>query len=405
MGRNLYALVTWMALFASCGLEEVGGDAGKDDGVWHGPGGLIAGSGGDSGVGKKVWYAVGVDYPEGYDWRADENAGSVRCSLVVFANGVPMMKVPVGEKYETSSDPDMHRILKGNLYTDFSTDAETVIRRNGEVLFRYPAREMIVGMAVEDDRVYTLGQSRSGSGFSFRVNGEVLLERTSGYAFPHLQRDEDGFSFSFCEMIASADGAYERYYHYLAGEVCQIAVREDVKKVWDVIYHDEKVCYLASMVGVQPPVLNVGDVIEAMKVPLGAQISSCRFVPDPEGLNIEGMMSQRGTALSSILWKESSLVKAFSIGQIVAAVCDNADGICCTVNARDIGSTGIIYRGGEALTMPQGYMSMGGQSVVMLDGLLYVGLTSETGGQPALWVDNEMKPLKINGFISHIAVD
>ena len=47
MGRNLYALVTWMALFASCGLEEVGGDAGKDDGVWHGPGGLIAGSGGD----------------------------------------------------------------------------------------------------------------------------------------------------------------------------------------------------------------------------------------------------------------------------------------------------------------------------------------------------------------------
>lgn len=405
MGRNLYALVTWMALFASCGLEEVGGDAGKDDGVWHGPGGLIAGSGGDSGVGKKVWYAVGVDYPDGYDWRADEEAGSVRCSLVVFANGIPMMKVPVGDAHEISSDPDMHRILKGNLYTDFSTDAETVIRRNGEVLFRYPAREMIVGMAVEDDRVYTLGQSRSGSGFSFRVNGEVLLERTSGYAFPHLQRDEDGFSFSFCEEIASNDGAYERYYHYLAGEVCQIAVREDVKKVWDVIYHDEKVCYLASMVGVQPPVLVVGNLFETLEVPSDAQVSSCRFLPDSKGLNIEGIVAKKDSALSSVLWKGASLVKAFSAGQVVAAVYDNADGICCTVNAREVNASGLIYTGGDVFMMPRGYMSMGGQSVVMLDGLLYIGLTSETGERPSVWVDNEMKPLKINGFISHIAAD
>jgi hypothetical protein len=41
----------------------------------------------------------------------------------------------------------------------------------------------------------------------------------------------------------------------------------------------------------------------------------------------------------------------------------------------------------------------------LVDGILYVGLTSESGNAAAVWVDNEMKPLKINGFISHISVN
>ena len=68
-----------MVIFAvvSCGLEQIGGET-DDGGVWFGPGSIIAGngSGGVSGAGKKVWYAVGVDYPDGYDWQADVEKGS-----------------------------------------------------------------------------------------------------------------------------------------------------------------------------------------------------------------------------------------------------------------------------------------------------------------------------------------
>ena len=40
----------------------------------------------------------------------------------------------------------------------------------------------------------------------------------------------------------------------------------------------------------------------------------------------------------------------------------------------------------------------------MAEGKLYVGLTPDTEGTAAVWVENEMKPLKINGFISHMSV-
>jgi hypothetical protein len=57
------------------------------------------------------------------------------------------------------------------------------------------------------------------------------------------------------------------------------------------------------------------------------------------------------------------------------------------------------------LELPAGYISMGGCSIAMADGLLYVGLTSTVDQEPAVWVENEMKPLEINGFISHISAD
>ena len=55
------------------------------------------------------------------------------------------------------------------------------------------------------------------------------------------------------------------------------------------------------------------------------------------------------------------------------------------------------------MKMPEGYMSLGGSSMEMVDGMLYVGLTSKHGEKAAVWVDNEMKPLKINGFISYVS--
>ena len=84
-------------------------------------------------------------------------------------------------------------------------------------------------------------------------------------------------------------------------------------------------------------------------------------------------------------------------------MCVSEGGICCVLNAADDDVRGIIYKSGESWSVPEGYMSMGGQSMAVIDGMLYVGLTSKEGGDAAVWVDNEMKPLKINGFISHMS--
>ena len=403
MGRKCFALLTGLGVLVSCGLKEVGEkqDVGGD--VWTGPGSVVVGNGGDTGVGKHVWYAVGVDYPQGYDWREDNEKESVRCSLVVFANGVPLMKVPVGDQYEVSSDPDMHRMMGNSLYTDFSTGTETVIKRDGVQLLRYPGREMIVAMNVEGENLYTLGQAREGEGFSFRVNGELLFENANGHVFSHLQRCEDGYSFSYYEVIGSGENALERCYHYLAGEVCQVAVREDVKKVWDIVFLDDRICYLATMVGASAPVLVAGDAVDMLEIPSRAEIKNCRFVPGSNDLDIEGMVYQKRMQLSSSLWSGCELIRTFPSGYTVASMCVSEGGICCVLNAADDDVRGIIYKSGESWSVPEGYMSMGGQSMAVIDGMLYVGLTSKEGGDAAVWVDNEMKPLKINGFISQMS--
>ena len=410
MGRKVLLLLPVAAMMAACGLEEIGGGPESGNGVWFGPGNLVSGNGAGSGpgtsdgVGRKVWYAVGVDYPDGYDWREDTQKGSVKCSLVVFANGVPMMKVPVGDEYEVSADPDMHRMIGNSLYTDYSTAGETAIKKNGTQLFRYAGREMILDMVAEGDDVYTLGQDRDGGGFAFRKNGEILLERSNGYTFQRIQRCDAGWCFAFCETISSGKGEVERYFIYAGGTVSQVAVREDMKKVWDVMMCDGKICFVSSMVGVALPVLVSGEEMKMLGLPAGAEVESIRFVTG-SGLVMEGIISQKGKDLFSGLWKESQLVKMFSPGYTVVSMCSSEDDICCVLNGPASANNGVIYRFGELSQIPSQYMSMGGRSMALVDGILYVGLTSESGNAAAVWVDNEMKPLKINGFISHISVN
>jgi hypothetical protein len=176
------------------------------------------------------------------------------------------MKVPVGAEYETSGAPDMHRIIDGHLYTDYSTEMETIIKRDGKTLFGYDGRECLHGMEVVDANVYTLGQNRDGDGFSFRKNGEILISRNAGYVTGGLQRSSDTLCFSFCEQIVTADGLVERYYSVIGGKVSQIAVRADISKVWDVVIHKGRVIYLASLIGVQQPVVIDGDKMFSLQI-------------------------------------------------------------------------------------------------------------------------------------------
>jgi hypothetical protein len=404
MGGRLSVFVAVLAFVMSCGLKEIDSGQNADNGIWTGPGNVVVGGDSEHDQVDKVCYTVGVDYQDGYDWRADMDMGNVKCSLVVYADGIPLVKVPVGDEYETSADPDMHRVIRGSLYTDYAARTETVIKRDGETLFRYSGREMIIGMAVDDGYVYTLGQSRQGGGFSFRRDGEVLFESMSGYLFPRLQRCEDGFSFIFYEPVELEGASAEKYYHYLAGEVCQIAVLEEVDKVWDMVFNEKFVCYIASMRGMLTPVLVSGKEVSPMDVRENAEIRACRFVSADGDMDIEGIMSQEGNVLFSCLWCGARLREVFSPGYTAAAVCVSDTDVACVLNGRRNLSGGVIYQNGRSFDMPEGYMSIGGCAMVIIDGRLYVGLTSETGGPPAVWSEEKIKPLKINGFISHMSV-
>jgi hypothetical protein len=350
----------------------------------------------------QICYITALDYQKGYDWKSDSSRESVKCSLVVYADGKLIMKVPVGDVYEVSADPDMHRIIDGQLYTDYSTDLETVIKKNGATLFRYQGREAICGIAVRSDDVYTLGQNRSGDGFAYRKNGEVLFSRPSGVVMGRLRTADDSLCFAYFDRIQSADGPVERYYSVCEGKVTQIAVRDDIKKVWDVAAYGGDIIYLASLTGVSAPVLVSKNGMIALSMPSSLTLVSCRMNVLLDGIFVEGVLTD-GNQVQSVLWNEDSRYTLFQKGLTFSAMCKGDDVVHCTLNPASGAGVGLIYRGGETLAMPLGYACMSRSAMDFSSGMLSVGLSSMIGGKPILWVDGQTKELDVNGYISSIS--
>ena len=399
MVRNMLVAVI-LLMVVSCGLREIGGElAQNSEGIWKGPGADLK-PGGSGSVKRSVWYVTGFDYPEGYDWVSDQEAGTVKCSLVVYANAVPMLKVPVGAEYHTSADPDMHRIIDGDLYTDYAADSMTVIKKNGRYLFSYPGREMIAGMYVNSSDVYTLGQSRRGEGFTFRRNGDLLFSRDKGKLMGQQATIEKGFAFA--EKVAGSN--IERYYLCREGEVSQIAVREDVKKVWDVTVCNGEVCFIATLTGITHPVLVCGEDMYMLEFPLSTTVRSCRFISTGgEEVLIEGVFATSGGVLTSGLWRKDRRECLFPAGMTVwASYVDEGD-VSCLLSYYSNGDF-TISRCGELASLPEGYTVMGTAPLAMVDGILHVGMTSLDGSEPAVWMDGEIKKLGFSGYISSISV-
>lgn len=398
-----YFFIMLMAALSvlSCGLREIGGSPDKGDEVWTGPS-----SGGSSGPAMRSrYYVTCLDYPEGYDWKADREKGSVKCSLAVYSDGVPIMKVPVGDDYMVSSDPDMHRIMAGHLITDYSTDSETVIKVDGVERFRYPVRETLSGILVREEGIYTLGQSRDGDGFSLRLDGETIIERASGYVLGTLYEDNDSVCFAFAERVLSSEDVIERYYHVTDGKVEQVGIRDDVRKIWDVMVRDGRMHILASLTGIRIPVVIREDGLQALAMSSSASVLSCRLFPVGEGCGVEGIYSYPGGFQYNAVWIDGTIHKVFDAGRMISSLTSSEGGLCCIVNPVGTSDRGIIFRNGEEFEMPAGYVSMGLCNAAMVDGILYAGLSSTDSGKPVLWKDGAIDTLDVRGFISGLSVE
>ncbi len=349
-----------------------------------------------------VMYVTALDYPEGYDWRTDPEKGSVRCSLVVYADGDQVLKVPVGDSYEVSSDPDMHRMCNGHLYTDYSTESETVIKRDGNEIIRYRGREMICGLLEEGGDVYTLGHSRTGDGFSFRKNGEIMLSREKGSSFGRLDLQDDGISFFFREP----DGQSENYCHVVNGDIFRVTLHEDVRTVWDMVFHKDEICILANVHGMFVPVLFNCGKRQNLSLLEMSMILTCRIIPGDDALYVEGLCRRLGKPVSSGLWSGDGGLVLFPEGNTVSSFCTGEGGLCCTVNPSVPSSCGTVYRCGDTYPMPPDYATLSDNALLLTpDGCLHAGLSSLTGAPPLLWQDGETTPLEINGFITGITTN
>ena len=384
-------LLLFLLLFTSCGFGEIGsGLHSGSDGIWHGPsyGKYMSGT----------CYAVGLDYPDGYDWRSDTEKGNVKCQLVMFADGIPVLKLPVGDTYEISSDIGRHRVRAGCLYTDYTDGNTTVIKKDGVEISRYDGAEDILCMEVYGGRLHFLTCPADGSGFRYRVDGQLILERKDAVPFLHLDEYADSVRFCFSQEQKTISGKETRYYQVTAGTVRNIELTDSITAVWDMRVMNGKVC-VASSFPDKNPVLMYDQKREHLKYLDRQNVVSCVFSDsDRIGLCVRCVYSG-SRSMSDILWTGGNDWQMYRIGRTLSSFCIDGDGCNASINPVN-GQDGLIFKGSQANLMPAGYYVFTGDCMVRRDSILNVGLSSRNGRYPLLWRDGVLDTLNINGPVT-----
>ena len=123
-----------------------------------------------------VFLVSGVSFPVSYDWQRDSLFGAVLCTLRLYRNGLPVLEIPAGPGEKVGVSPDMHHIIGSHLFTEYSDSHGTVVKMDGQQIARWPDTEKLQGLLYKDNSFYTLGLDRSGTSFTYRKDGEVVLK-------------------------------------------------------------------------------------------------------------------------------------------------------------------------------------------------------------------------------------
>lgn len=138
-----------------------------------------------------LYYST-VRFPDGYDWQRDTAYGSVPFELILYRDHVPALTLAWDSEACFCPDPDRHHLLGGHLYTECMSGGHTRVGCDGQELFRFEGREFLVGLLPDGADLYTLSRKTSGTGFSYRKNGILLLESDSGTPFGDLSEPSFG---------------------------------------------------------------------------------------------------------------------------------------------------------------------------------------------------------------------
>ncbi len=387
----LLALLGWQA----CSLVELE-DASDSDEVWIS---TVPEMG--------SLYAVGVQYPEDYDWRDDpDGVGERPCSLFVWQSGRIVMRIAAGAEHEVSIHPDSYRLIGGVLYTDCSSGSETVIKANGKELFRYPGREYLVGFKVDSTGVYTLGNSRSGKGFSYRKNGELIIGDGRSTAWPHLEGNVGNYAFCYWKPMTEEGRTTERISvsRYAEGEAVAVEVVAGVKRIYDAaVVGRETVMAVQMEEDPTIPVLLKGK--DRLWLDSSAMrqewVTDCRLYPQANGeIYVHSVIGRS----FHCLWKDNGLLSSRSGFSDLLALSVYGKRFLAYLPSVTAGSPDCVLDAGLLRKMPSFWSVMGSRPVCLWQGKVYVALCSRIDRHPAIWCDGELMTLPVNGYLYEVGV-
>lgn len=381
-----YVLCTFMVL--SCGLDQLGEAVhSNDEGIWTGPS-----------FGKydrNSCYALTLDYPEDYDWRSDSERGEVKCELVMLQDGIPVLRIPAGGQHEVSVETGRQRMIDGHLYTDYTDGVNTVIRKDGKLLYRYAGAEQIKDMKVVNGSIHTLGVLPDGDGFRYRVDGESVVERTSSYAYMHMDVVSDTVIFYFRQPVAMSDGVVQNYYKVKGGKVTRLEPDTD-GAVFDIRMADGDVILSVGGEDDEFPALIYNDFKDMLEISIADDIVSASILNTDIPVVCIRYLNSLLKDMTDILWLGGNRWHIYRTGCVLTDVFVDDMGYNAVINPHD-GKDGLMFCGNKAILMPEGYSVCSGGCMVRKDSILYIGLSSNDCGRPLIWNQNGIDTLDVNG--------
>ncbi|MDE6870868.1 MAG: hypothetical protein K2J62_01955 [Bacteroidales bacterium] len=352
---------------------------------------------------QKSLYVTGVEYAEGYDWRPDLGCSADNCKVFLMKDGTRIMEVDVGYSACISADADMHRCIEGHLYTDFSTDMETVIKRDGAELFRYFGREMIARMVVRDDGIYTLGQPRSGSGWTYRKNGEILLHKGSGNLVSGLYEDLGKLYFSYEDYIGTPSGTVTRYYMVENTIPTAIQTTDDIIKIDDIRMIEGTLYYTAQLRNISPTVLFCGPDCRSYEMGSGTSMRNCRIIYSSGEIFTHGEVYVGGR-YEDWFWKGTERISRATYPLKAIGWCSDPDYIYYAASTTASGAGSAIFDGHEIVSQPVHYDFLYANAIGADAGRCCAGLVSNlAGNRPALWFDGKITDYGFNGAFTSVS--
>ena len=361
-------------------------------------------SGEEEAVPRKTRYVTGVEYPEGYDWKPDIGYGADGAVLFLMEGEERVLELPIGYDNAVSADADMHRCINGHLYTDFSTDQETIVKRDGVELFRYFGREMIVSMAERPDGIYTLGKPRAGTGWTYRKNGGIILYKGVGNILHGFHSDSGQICFSYMDIIESVSGSIVIYYIVRDGVPESIGATDIVTRIDDAISIDGESVYLAELDRGDGYALFYGSDGHGLELPPGGgSISGCRFLTETGDLFVSGYVAGN-TGGGDSFWNGTSYI--CSSGTAYKVYGRSIDNGKCYYAAREPfnGSTVRIFADGETRQLAPSYELIYGAAFTAYRGSCCAAIADRNNNnRPMLWTDGELKDYDFNGVFTSIS--
>lgn len=380
-----------LLLAVSCGLEKVAEyPRTNPDGIWTGP------SYGKYTGGECL--AAVVEYQYGWDWHESASAEGLKHHLTLCQDGIPVLRVPVADSCFISADPQRHRIRNGHLYTDMTDGRQTVLKRDGMLVYRCEGAEEVIDVRETGNQVHTVSE-KEGGGFVYRIDGVPYVERDSGRLFGTFEETEDSLCFFFSQTISVAEGREEVFYMVADAKVRKIESPEDVVHMWDMGLFDGEVCMLASVSEDSNPVFIRGEKRESLYDFYGNKIIICSFLASEDVCVYTRLLHPGHNMMTDLLWFEGGRWKMYSIGSTLSAACMREGQYCSAVNHSG-SSQGYIYKGGTGYYIPDDYAISVFDCMTLKDSVLYAGLSPLKGNNPILWKDGVLDTLDINGYIT-----